>query len=123
MKTVLIVEDEIVLQDVYKLILTASGYNVVVAHNGFVGLAELKKASPDIVLLDLFMPVMDGREFMRNVDMKDFPSTQIIINSNHSDNSVRKEMLEMGAVDYVLKSSMTPKNLVDLVNKLSTQKS
>lgn len=120
MITVLIVEDEIVLQDVYKLILTTKGYDVVTANNGQEGLRALKKTNPTLVLLDLFMPVMDGREFMRNVDLNDFPDTKIIVNTNNSDRALEKEMKQLGAEKFVLKSEMTPRDLVDLVAELTS---
>lgn len=118
MKTVLVVEDEKVLQDVYKIILDANGYNVVLANNGFEGLTQLKKHIPDIVLLDLFMPVMDGKEFMRNVELRQYPNTRVIINTNHSDSAVEEEMMSLGAHKFMLKSSMTPQDLVQLVESL-----
>ncbi len=55
-KTVLIVEDEQVLQDVYKLVLTSGGYTLHTASNGVEGLEKIKQVKPDLVLLDIFMP-------------------------------------------------------------------
>lgn len=120
MITILIVEDEIVLQDVYKLILDAKGYKVVTASNGHEGLREMKKSNPQLVLLDMYMPVMDGKEFMRNLDLSNFPGTKIVIYTNNSDHALKKEMLEMGAEKFVLKSSMAPNDLVDLVTELTS---
>lgn len=114
---VLIVEDEIVLQDVYKLILSSQGHEVATANNGLEGLAQLKKVTPDVVLLDIFMPVMDGKEFLRNIDLKDYPDTKIIVYSNLSDSKTEGEMRELGANNFVLKSSMTPQDLISLVAK------
>jgi CheY-like chemotaxis protein len=113
-KTILIVEDEIVLQDVYKLVLCAHGYRVYTANNGAEGLRQLKLTNPDMVLLDLFMPVMDGREFLRNIDINDYPKTKIVMYTNHSDSKTQAEMLQLGAVKYILKSSMAPKDLLAL---------
>ena len=115
-KSVLIVEDEKVLQDVYKLVLSAQGYRIYTANNGAEGLNQLKKNRPSLVLLDVFMPVMDGREFLRNISSSDFPDTKIIVYSNLSDNKTETEMLSLGAEKFVLKSSMTPDDLVELVN-------
>jgi CheY-like chemotaxis protein len=115
--SILIVEDEILLQDVYKLILSAHGYIVHTADNGVDGLNKLKKISPDLILLDVFMPVMNGLEFMRNVDMSNYPDTKIIVYSNLSDSSEVTEMIELGAHKFVLKSSMTPKDLINLITQ------
>jgi DNA-binding NarL/FixJ family response regulator len=118
MKTILIVEDEIVLQDVYRMILQAHGFNVLTAQNGLVGLSKMKEDKPDVVLLDISMPVMDGREFMRNIDMNVYPECKIIINTNHSDHDLEREMIELGAHKFLLKSSMTPQSLADAVKDI-----
>lgn len=114
---ILIVEDEIVLQDVYKLVLSSQGYEVATANNGAEGLAHLKKVTPDLVLLDIFMPVMDGKEFLRNIDNRDYPHTKIIVYSNLSDSKTEEEMRELGADNFILKSSLTPQDLVSLVTE------
>lgn len=114
-QTILIVEDEAVLRDIYKLILSAQGYNVHTAANGAKGLLLLKETVPDLILLDLFMPVMDGKEFLKNFDSNDYPQTTIIVYSNLSDDHIEREMIALGASQVVLKSSMAPKDLVELV--------
>jgi CheY-like chemotaxis protein len=116
MKRILIVEDEIVLQDVYKLVLTKHGYQVFTANNGLEGLTKLKESQADLVLLDFFMPQMDGREFLRNFANDEYPTTKIIVYTNLSDNKTETEMLELGADRFVLKSNLTPKDLTDLVD-------
>jgi CheY-like chemotaxis protein len=110
--SILIVEDEIVLQDVYKLVLESNGYIVHTAANGMEGLAKLKQLRPDLVLLDIFMPVMDGIEFLKNLDLDDYPETKIIVYSNLSDPKVEQEVIELGAHKFILKSSLNPKDLV-----------
>lgn len=117
-KSILIVEDEVVLQDVYKLVLNSQGYRVETASNGVEGLKKLKNISPNMVLLDLFMPVMDGKEFLRNIDTNDYPDTKIVVYTNLSDNHTESEMLELGAHKYILKSSMAPQQLINLVTEM-----
>ncbi|MGI9027490.1 MAG: response regulator transcription factor [Candidatus Saccharimonadales bacterium] len=114
-KSVLIVEDEKVLRDVYELIITSLGCTVYTAKNGIEGLKQLKKHKPDIMLLDIFMPVMDGREVLRNLNRTDFPNVKIIVCSNMSDSKVIKEVLDNGADKYVLKSSLGPNELKSLI--------
>ena len=112
---ILVVEDEITLQEVYKLVLTAGGYHVVTASNGIEGLAKLKALRPNLILLDIFMPKMDGREFLRNVDLDEYPDTKVIVYSNLSDKQTQHEMRELGAHDFIVKSSMTPSDLLAVV--------
>lgn len=112
---VLIIEDEIILQDVYKILLSSQGYEVFTANNGLEGIKQLKDTRPDMVLLDLFMPVMDGKDFLKNIDLTDFPKTKIVVYTNLSDRVVETEMLELGAHKFILKASMGPQDLIDLV--------
>ena len=115
--SILIVEDEIVLQDVYKLILSSKGYDVHTASNGAEGIQKIKAVRPDLVLLDIFMPVMDGRELLRNIDLDLYPDMVVVVHSNLSDSATENEMRELGAHSFILKSSMTPKDLLDVVSK------
>ncbi len=117
-KVVLIVEDEKVLREVYELILTSKGFEVHTAENGQEGLKKLKTIVPDLVLLDIFMPIIDGREFLRNVDLQDYPNTKIVVCSNLSDIETQEEMLGLGAQRYVLKSTLAPQDLVYLVQEM-----
>lgn len=115
--SVLIIEDEIVLQDVYKLVLGLQGLKVYTANNGLEGLKKLKQHKPDVVLLDIFMPVMDGKEFLKTVELKDFPKLKIIVYTNLSDGNIEKDMLAMGAHKFVLKSTMSPKDLIKMIEE------
>lgn len=118
-KTVLIVEDEKVLQDAYRLILSLQGFTVETANNGAEGLQKLRTVKPDLVLLDLFMPVMDGREFLRNVDLSEYPGTKIVVCTNMSDPETEAEMIELGAHRFVLKSNFAPKDIVGLAKEMT----
>lgn len=118
MSKVLIVEDEIMLQEVYKMVLLKHRCEVTVSSNGLEGLQTLSKFKPDIVLLDIFMPIMDGKEFLRNFSKADYPNTKIVVYTNLSDSKTETEMLELGADKFILKSSMTPQDLTDMVDEL-----
>lgn len=116
-KKVLIVEDEKILQDVYKLILSSGGYDVYTANDGEEGIRTIKSVRPDIVLLDIFMPKMDGKELLRNIDLSDYPDMHVVVYSNLSDKATEAEVLSLGAHDFVLKSSMTPNDLLELIKR------
>jgi len=119
--SVLIVEDEKVLRDVYELIITSLGFTVYTASNGIEGLKQLKKHKPDIMLLDIFMPVMDGQEVLRNLNKTDFPRVKIVVCSNMSDSKLTQEVLDNGADKFVLKSSLGPNELKSLIHDLAFQ--
>lgn len=112
---ILIVEDDFALSDAFSMILTHSGYEVFCAHHGKEALDYLENHVPDLILLDILMPVMDGREFLRN-----FPNTQnvpIVALSNLDSKADIEEVISLGAQRYMLKSSVTPATLTDLVEE------
>lgn len=105
MKKVLIVDDDEIIRVFVKRILSKKfGMDVVVAVNGVDGLNVLESERPDVVFLDVTMPVMDGVEFLeivkKNAELKNIP---IIVMSAISDKSVVARMLQLGIVDYLLK--------------------
>ena len=116
--SILIVEDEKLLQDSLAMILRSQGYIVFVAGDGLEAIERLKTNTPDLILLDYFMPRLSGKEFLENIDVVDYPDTKIIVTSNISDQSVVEEMLRLGAHRYVLKSSLSPTDLLRLVDEL-----
>lgn len=120
--SVLIVEDEPLLQDVYKMVLASQGYKVATASNGIQALQELKKHEPDVILLDYFMPQMDGKNFMLHLDRSIYQHATIIVLSNISDKAALDEMLTLGANTYVLKSSIAPSDLIELVQNAAHDK-
>jgi len=67
MKRLLIVDDELAIVEALQDILSVEGYDVATAFNGAEGLHRMAEAKPDLVLLDLMMPVMDGREMLRRM--------------------------------------------------------
>ena len=112
---ILIVEDEDVLRKAFDTVLKTGGYEVGMAENGLEGIRLMKEMKPDLVLLDVFMPVMDGREFLRNIDHDDYPNTAVIVYSNLSDPKTEDEMRDLGATDFVLKAGLTPRELLAMV--------
>lgn len=116
-KNILIVEDEKLLREAYELILSSQGYTVYSAQNGLEGLQKLKEEKPDMVLLDIFMPLMDGREFLRNFNASDYPSTKIFVLSNVSNKEIEEEVLTNGAERFLLKAKLSPRDLVQVVNE------
>jgi CheY-like chemotaxis protein len=77
MKRLLIVDDELAIVEALQDILSLEGYDIATAYNGDEGLRQLLARKPDLVLLDLMMPVMDGGELLRRIrahpDLHDLP--------------------------------------------------
>jgi CheY-like chemotaxis protein len=116
-KKILLVEDDKALREAYEIILKAKGHTVRSARNGIDGLQKLKEETPDLILLDIFMPLMDGREFLRNFNADNYPSTKIFVLSNISNKEVEKEVLANGAELFLQKAELGPFDLARIVQE------
>ncbi|MFZ1258585.1 MAG: response regulator [Candidatus Saccharimonas sp.] len=116
--TVLIVEDDIALNDAYQLILHAQGFTVHSAYNGREALDLLAtlEQQPDVILLDLRMPVMSGIEFLREYQPATHPETNVIVFSNYDAHKDIDEAYELGVNRYVLKARIAPNDLKHLID-------
>jgi DNA-binding response OmpR family regulator len=110
--SILIVEDEPSIAEVVSLYLRRAGYQVSVARDGRAALDALAKQLPDLILLDLMLPKVDGREVARW--LRDRGDTPIIMLTARREESDRISGLEMGADDYVVKP-FSPQELVSRV--------
>jgi two-component system response regulator (stage 0 sporulation protein F) len=116
---VLIVEDEQLLNEAYARVLGAANIALLRAYNGKEALDILKNDKPDIILLDLRMPVMDGIEFLKKLQPKDnLPDAKIIVFSNYDDQHEIDEAFSLGAMHYMLKAWATPDELVKLIREV-----
>src|SRR6185369_17478356 len=107
-KKVLIVEDETDLVKLLKYNLEREGFKVSYATDGAVALAEARREPPDVVILDLMLPGIDGLEVCRQLRRNDrFARTPILILSARSEEADRVVGLELGADDYVTKPFST----------------
>lgn len=116
MSTVLIVEDSQSARDVMARILRLEGFEVLSAADAFEAKRALDENSPDVVLLDVMMPQMDGMDLLaelrRQPRTRDLP---VIIVSALSDEDRRRQASELGA-DYLVKSLFTYDDLINRVN-------
>lgn len=113
---ILVVEDDAALNDAYKTILVGAGFETRTAFNGEEALALVKTYEPDIIFLDLRMPVLDGIGFLRAYKPKtDHPDVKIIVFSNYDMQQEVDEAYELGAERYVLKAWASPKELIKIV--------
>ncbi len=117
-----IVEDDQVISQMYRIKFEADGFDVETAENGKLGLDLVKEMKPNMVLLDLMMPEMNGDEMLAQMRQSDWgKDIPVIILTNMGEAEVPKEVMDMGVKKVILKADMTPKQVVDLVKKqLST---
>jgi len=117
---ILVIEDDLALNDAYKKILSLAGYAVQTAFNGEEALEVIKTQEPDIIFLDLRMPVMDGIGFLKEYQPKTaHPHVKIIVFSNYDMQQQVDEAYALGAERYVLKAWASPKELIKIVQDLS----
>jgi CheY-like chemotaxis protein len=118
MGKILIVEDDKVIQNMYKIKFTNAGHEVKTASNGEEGLSLMRSFSPDIVFMDLMMPVMDGFTALTTAkadsQIKDIP---VIILTNLSQSEDAEKTTKMGAVDFLVKSNLTPTQVLEKANQ------
>lgn len=114
---ILIIEDDPDLNNAYCLILAHEGYEVACVADGKEGIEKLTEFEPDLVLLDLRMPNLDGVGFLRESSITTkYPNAVIIVFTNFDENDEIALAFELGASRYVLKSSISPRDLVKLVH-------
>jgi len=104
MATVIIIDDSEDILNVMRLMLSAAGFDVTgVANNGLEGVEMYKNSKPDIVLLDVQMPVMSGRKALRAI-MKEDKNAFVIMLTGSSNVEVVDDCLEAGARHYIMKN-------------------
>ncbi|TSA46017.1 response regulator [bacterium] len=115
---ILVVEDEEILLTALKEELLSGGYEVEGAADGIEGLEKTKTFRPELILLDLVMPKMDGMEMLQKLkadsEIRDIP---VVILTNLSDYERISEALSLGAMDYLVKANY---KLEDLLEKVKT---
>ncbi len=118
MKKILFVEDESALQKTFGDILKREGYEVVSAMDGELGLKLAKSKKPDLILLDLILPKMDGFGVLEKI--KEDPETKeipVIILTNIGRMEEISRALELGAKTYLVKANYTLQEVVEKVKK------
>jgi DNA-binding response OmpR family regulator len=116
LKKVLIVEDEKPLAHALDMKLKNAGFETTVAVNGNEALDALENSTPDLIVLNLIMPQLDGFGFLEEIKKRSF-HTPVIVYSDLEQEEDRKRALGLGAKDYVVKSSTPLSVLVDNVTK------
>ncbi|MBM4400864.1 MAG: response regulator, partial [Crenarchaeota archaeon] len=108
-KDVLIVEDDNFVAEVYSTKLLEMGHNVRVAQNGQEGLSLLEQAKPDLILLDIIMPIMGGIEMLEELRKRDeWKEIPIILLTNVGEKESIQKVRNLGVQDYLIKSHFTP---------------
>lgn len=119
MPNILVVDDDPMLREAYEMLLSASGHSVQTAYDGRNALEQYQMYEPDLVLLDMLMPNLDGVGFLRELKLlQSPPSSKIIIFSNLSTSEKIDEAMSLGAERHITKSQMTPQQLLAEIDEL-----
>lgn len=121
MKKIMIIEDNKDLQEIYKHSFEKAGYEVVLEGDGFQGIEGVAMSLPDVILLDLMMPGMDGFGFLKKMKENGSLPIPIIVCSNISDTDTINRALREGALAVLLKVDYSGKQLVEKVEYLANE--
>jgi DNA-binding response OmpR family regulator len=119
MAKILIVEDDRFLRELIARKLRNEGYEVLEAVDGEEGLKRIKEEKPDLILLDLILPGIDGFEVLAKAK-EDPDTTQIpvIILSNLGQREEVEKGLKLGAIDYLIKAHFTPGEIIEKIKNI-----
>ena len=116
MALILIVEDYPSLQKVYSMAVQEAGHEFLLAKDGDEALKQATEHTPDLILLDLLMPGVNGMEFLKKFDLKMHPQTKVIVFTNMDHPTLRAELSALGINMYLTKSEYTPKELMKIID-------
>ncbi|MGM0628954.1 MAG: response regulator transcription factor [Patescibacteria group bacterium] len=119
-KKIMIIEDDKLLRDMMSRKLEKEGYQVFLVVDGSEGEKQVRETNPDVILLDLILPGVNGFELLETIKndeaLKDIP---VIILSNLGQKSEVDRGMELGASDYLVKAHFTPGEIVEKLKKVS----
>lgn len=117
--SVVVVEDEPAIRDMYKMKLETSGFDAMTAEDGREGLEVIEKTKPDLVLLDLKMPVMSGDEMLEKLRQTDWgASIRVIVLTNISRDEAPHNLRFLNVDRYIVKAHHTPTQVVEIIHEV-----
>ena len=114
--TILIIDDEKFVFQILGPVLQGQGYDVQVAEDGEEGLKKIVSLKPDLVLLDILMPRMDGCELLEKIKEQGLPLPRTIVLSALNQDDKVERALSLGAEEYWIKSDLDVKDIVQRIN-------
>jgi len=123
MKKILIIEDDSFLSEMYSTKLIQEGFETEIAVDGEQGIDKIKNIKPDLVLLDIVLPKMDGFEILESVKKDpEFKNIPIILLTNLGQKNEIEKGLSLGADEYIIKAHFTPTAVVAKVKEILKSK-
>lgn len=115
-KKVAIIEDDQAIAQMYRMKFETEGYEVETAENGKLGLELAASMKPDMILLDLMMPEMNGDQMLAQLRKTDWgKNIKVIILTNMGEQEVPEDVKKLGVSGIILKADMTPRQVAEVV--------
>ena len=116
MTKIAIIEDDSVISQMYRMKFEADGFEVQIANNGKDGVSLVREFAPDMVLLDMQMPIMNGDEALKNIRNEEWGKTvPVMILTNLGEEEAPKDIRSLGIESYIVKADLTPRQVVERV--------
>lgn len=113
-----IIEDDPAISQMYRFKFEAEGYEVETAGNGKLGLELAQKLKPDIILLDLMMPEMNGDEMLEKMRATSWgKDIKVVVLTNKGEQEIPEKVRQLNVSAVILKADMTPRQVAELVKK------
>jgi two-component system response regulator RpaA len=118
MTKIAIIEDDQAISQMYRIKFEAEGYDVETAENGKLGLALAEEMKPDIILLDLMMPEMNGDEMLEKLRQTDWGAKiKVIVLTNMGEQEAPDIIKTLDVRRFIVKADMTPRQVAEMVKK------
>lgn len=116
---ILIIDDDPFILEMYVLKFKEEGFQIETAKDGKEGLKKIKEYEPDVVLLDIVMPIMDGFDVIRSLKRENVQTNaKIVLLTNLGQKDDVERGMQLGAHDYIIKAHFTPSEVVKKVKDL-----
>jgi DNA-binding response OmpR family regulator len=114
-----IIEDDVVIAQMYRMKFETEGFEVQIAENGRLGVELCEKLRPDIILLDLKMPEMPGEEALRRIRSTAWGKhVPVIVLTNLGEEEAPKSLTTLGIHSYIVKAELTPRQVTERVKQV-----
>lgn len=118
MVKIAIVEDDQAISQMYRIKFEAEGYEVETAENGKLGLGLAEEMKPDIMLVDLMMPEMNGDEMLQKLRTTDWgKKIKVIVLTNMGEQEAPEIIKKLNVRRFIVKAEMTPRQVAEMVKK------
>lgn len=116
---ILLIEDDPFLSEIYTAKFQEAGFEVSIATDGLQGLRKAKEQKPNLLLIDLVMPKMDGFDFLRAVKFdREIRNIPVVVLSNLGEEEDVRKGLKFGVIEYLIKAHYTPTEVVARIKNI-----